>query len=126
MILPKRLSRKELGALGEQLSADFLTQQGFRIVERNWRCRSGELDLVAEYSEALVFVEVRARTNTGTFGSAQESIDARKQRKVRELAQVYVYMKQKGESVPIRFDVICVTFQPEGTLVSLDHIPEAF
>jgi putative endonuclease len=123
-----RLSRRELGTLGEQLSANFLIQQGFRITERNWRCRSGEIDLIAENGEALVFVEVRARTKThsGSFGTAQESVDVRKQRKVRDLAQVYLHMKQKIDPLPIRFDVICATFQPDGALISLDHIPHAF
>jgi putative endonuclease len=121
-----RLTRKELGARGEQLAAEHLQQNGFRIVARNWRCRSGELDLIAENEEVLLFVEVRSRTNTGTFGTAQESIDVRKMRQVRETAQVYLHMKQREEGVPVRFDVICATYHLDGSLISLDHIANAF
>lgn len=121
-----RLTRQELGALGEQLAAEYLQQNGYRIAARNWRCRSGELDIVAENDELLVFIEVRSRTNTGTFGTGQESIDIRKQRKVRETAQVYMYAKKTNESIPVRFDVICAVFHPDGTLDKLDYIRNAF
>lgn len=119
-------SRRELGACGEQLAADLMERLGYRIVARNWRCRSGELDLVADNGEVLAFVEVRSRTNTGTFGTPQESVDARKIRQVREVAQVYLHQSKWDGNTPIRFDVICATFSRDGSLASLDHIENAF
>lgn len=121
----KQDGRKPLGALGEQLAADFLEQSGFRLLTRNWRCRKGEIDLVAEDGDTLVFAEVRTRRETGTFGTPQESVNARKQHQVRELAGMYVHMT-KSYDRKCRFDVVAVRMDPEGQLIGIDHIRNAF
>ncbi|WP_246066870.1 YraN family protein [Paenibacillus koleovorans] len=125
----RRDNRRALGNAGEALAADFLLSAGWRIIERNWRCRTGELDLVAASDDMLLFVEVRTRTHSskGSFGTARESVDPRKQRQVRLTAQTYMHMKRLDDSHTIRFDVICVTIQPEaGGQATLEYIEGAF
>ncbi len=77
------------GAAAEELAARFLQAQGLRIVARNFRCRGGEIDLVAAEGETLVFVEVRLRGND-RFGGAAASIDARKQARLQLAARAYL------------------------------------
>lgn len=115
--------RAETGRRGEEAAARFLLDQGFRILHRNWRCRLGELDIVAEDGGTLVFVEVRTRTSGGRFGSAAESVDLRKQRRLAAVAQVYLTMNDRHHA-PIRFDVVACTIQPGGQL-TVEHIPGA-
>lgn len=117
--------RRKLGLRGEEYAAEHLVSLGCRIVGRNWRCPRGELDLIAEDEEAIVFVEVRSRRNTGTFGSPEESVDARKQKKVRDTAQYYLYLGKALER-KVRFDVITVTFTPEGKFLAMNHVKHAF
>lgn len=117
--------RRELGRRGEEWAAEWLASQGCRILDCNWRCPGGELDIVAEDGETVVFVEVRSRRNTGTFGTPEQSVDARKQRRVREVARYYLY-KHKWLERKIRFDVIAVTFSRSGELLEWNHIRQAF
>ncbi len=100
-----------LGAKGEAAAARYLRQHGYRIVERNFRCALGELDLIAYKGDTLVFVEVR--TNSPAFaGMAEASIGWRKQRKLRQLATYYLKLKGLLEH-PCRFDVVIVLFDEE-------------
>lgn len=117
--------RKRLGQLGEQMAATYLLQNGYRIVERNWRCPSGEIDIIAEAGGILVFVEVRTRRMTGTYGTAAESVRYRKQKQVRDTARVYLYRNEAYDR-QIRFDVIAVQLNRDGAFHSLQHICHAF
>lgn len=117
--------RRELGLWGEQQAEDYLTGRGMRIRERNWRARSGEIDRIAEDGEWLVFVEVRTRRPTGRFGQAVESVDFRKQRQVRETAQLYLHATGQHHR-KCRFDVIAITAASGGGEPELRHIPNAF
>lgn len=117
--------RRELGLKGEAAAAAYLESEGYRIIERNWRCPSGELDLIAETDGVIVFVEVRSRRDTGTFGTAEESVDARKRNKVRETANFYLY-RNRAFDKKTRFDVIAVVFTTGGELFRINHIPHAF
>jgi len=112
--------RRETGRRGEEAAAHYLAARGFRILHRNWRCRMGELDIVAEDGETLVFVEVRTRAAHGRFGTPAESIDARKRRKLAALARMYLAMNGR-QHAQVRFDVIACTARPEGELV-IEHI----
>ncbi|NOV03186.1 YraN family protein [Paenibacillus planticolens] len=118
-------NKKQLGKLGEEAAEAFLSKQGYRIVERNWRCRTGELDIIAEQAGTLVFVEVRSRRSSGRFGLAKESVDLRKQMKVKETAQYYLHRFQKYE-LPVRFDVIAVELSTDGQALEIEHIEGAF
>lgn len=116
--------KRETGRLGESAAAVYLQHSGYRLLERNWRCRTGEIDIVARHGDKLVFVEVRTRRAGGGFGTAAESVDTRKQRKVTAAAQVYLHMKGLHES-PVRFDVIAITLIGDE-VTELNHIEGAF
>lgn len=117
--------RLALGRWGEEQAAAYLADSGFMVLERNWRARSGEIDVIAGDGDTLVFVEVRTRRSTGRFGTAEESVDSRKIRQVRETAQLYLHMvKLHGRKC--RFDVIAVTGSPEAGKPAIRHIPNAF
>jgi len=118
-------SRRETGRLGEQAADAFLRDGGYRIVARNWRCRRGELDLIAEHDDCLVFVEVRTRQFGGGFGTPAESVDHRKQRRIRQLAHIYLMMNP-AEGRTVRFDVIAVQLERDGLVQQLDHYRNAF
>jgi len=92
------------GRQGEQRAAEFLLQSGLRILQRNYRCRRGEVDLIAWDGDTLVFVEVRWRTGQRQ-GGAGESIDRHKQRRLLAAAQCYL-MRYAGAWPPCRFDAI--------------------
>lgn len=100
---------KRLGALGEDLAAKHLQERGYRILERNYRCRVGEIDCVAVKDRTLVFLEVKARSHGG-YGGPLEAVDARKRRKVTRVAQCYLLEKNLHD-VPQRFDVVAVWFE---------------
>ncbi|MDO4554458.1 MAG: YraN family protein [Lachnospiraceae bacterium] len=100
----KREKRKA-GSLGEQLAAAYLEKKGFEILEYNYRCRQGEIDLIAREKEYLVFIEVKAR-RTKASGYPAEAVDLRKQQKICRTAQFYCLEHRIHTDCPIRFDVI--------------------
>lgn len=109
-------SRAELGALGEQLAVDHLRGLGLRIVARNWRCRYGELDVIAaEGDHTAVFVEVKTRTGDG-FGGLENAVTPQKVRRIRRLAGIWLAGQPTGWA-QLRIDVVGVRFgrhpQPE-------------
>ena len=91
------------GALAEQLAAQYLQQQGLKLLQTNYRCRFGEIDLILQEGDTHVFVEVRLRSNAA-FGGAAASIDARKQAKLLKTAQFY--LSEFKRVPPCRFDVV--------------------
>ncbi|APB71492.1 YraN family protein [Paenibacillus polymyxa] len=115
--------RKAKGAMGEEAAALFLENLGYRIIERNWRCRSGEIDLIAKQEHILVFIEVRSRSSS-KYGTPAESVTARKIAQVRQTAAVYLHMNGIGEA-PIRFDMISAQLIDEKAVVT-DHLIGAF
>ncbi len=116
-------SRCLLGDLGERLAVQHLLAKGYRIRERNFRFREGEIDIVAELGDLLAFIEVRCRRG-GAMGTASESLTPAKQRRLVGLAEAY---GQPDDSLPERrrIDVIAVDFEPSGRLLSLEHIEGA-
>ncbi len=110
--------RQQLGIVGETLAARELASRGYRILERRYRTRYGEIDIVAEDGETLVFVEVRARA-TAEFGRAGDSVVAAKQRKVAAMAVDYL-ARHHQTNRPCRFDVVAIdgalSEQPQITI----------
>ena len=96
----------ERGQLAEQQAGDYLKRQGLKPLERNYRCRCGEIDLIMQSREYLVFVEVRFRRHNN-FGGAAASVDRRKQRKLLAAAQQYL-QRHRAFDRPCRFDVVAV------------------
>lgn len=100
-------NNRKLGSCFEQKVAAFLEKNGFLILEHNFRCRSGEIDLIAKDGNYLVFVEVKYRKST-TAGSALEAVDRRKAAQVRKVAAYYLYEKRLPETTLCRFDAAAV------------------
>lgn len=122
----KKDRRKAMGASAEQVAAQHLVEHGYVILERNWRCRSGEIDLIAEQNGMLIFVEVRSRgTYSASFGTPAESITPRKIKQVRDTAAVYLHRTLRSEA-SVRFDVVAVWLDGKSNMTSLDHIVAAF
>ncbi len=108
-----------LGRWGEDRAAAWLRRRGYKILERNFRCRFGEIDLIAARGPYLVFAEVKLRRDD-RFGAAAEFVDARKQRRVRTAAELWLRRHPTEKRQP-RFDVIEV-YAPRGTRTWLPRI----
>lgn len=102
------MNKRRLGQEQEALAANFLTKQGYRILEQNYRCRAGEIDLIGVHGEYLVFVEVKYRSSTKE-GYAEEAVDFRKQKRICRAAQWYLTAHELDWNTPCRFDVAAVT-----------------
>lgn len=113
------MNKRETGASKEMLAAEYLTQQGMRIKNRNFRCRQGEIDVIGYHNSCLVFVEVKYR-RTEVFGKAEEAVDSRKQYKICRAADYYRYLHRIGDDFPVRYDVVAV----QGT--EINWIQNAF
>ena len=104
------------GVLGEMRAANYVKKQGMRVLERRYRASHGEIDLIAQDGDTLVFIEVKARP-TGTLGAGAQAVNGEKRRHLRFAAQQYLQSHSAGQ---VRFDVI------EITASGLRHIKNAF
>ena len=114
--------RQRIGDLGEKAAEKMLAAQGYRIVARKHRCPRGEVDLVAEQGDLLVFVEVRTRASV-VFGAPEETVDAAKQQRLVRAARDFL-ARWRGPPRSARFDVVAVVDEPAGP--RLTHFPGAF
>ena len=96
--------RHILGKTGEDIATQYLIQKGYKIVERNFYCRQGEIDIIAKEKQEIVFVEVKTRSNL-CFGKPREAVDEGKQNHIYKTAKYYLY-KHKLENSYVRFDAI--------------------
>jgi putative endonuclease len=115
-------TRQRFGDAGEKAAEELLARSGYRVVARKHRCPRGEVDLVFEQGELLVFVEVRTRA-TAAFGRPEETVGLQKQRRILCAARDFL-ARWRGPPRGARFDVVAVVDRPEGPLLS--HIPNAF
>ncbi len=120
---PSRFARNEIGRAAERAASRFLQARGCFLVECNYRCRMGEIDLIMRQGATLVFYEVRYRARQD-YGSGAESVDARKQGKLVRAAQHYMLTKAIAERYPVRFDV--VDLRPGQHDFEIHWIPNAF
>jgi len=124
--------RPARGANGEAAAARHLTASGYRILERNFRTRSGELDLVAADAEAIVFCEVKTRVAGSSAGPAEplDAIGPAKRRRLRRMAGQWLAAHPiaagRPSAVNLRFDAIGITLAATGELTSLEHVRDAF
>jgi putative endonuclease len=124
--------RRARGDLGERIAARHLATHGYEILERNFRTRRGELDVIAADDHCIVFCEVKTRVAGGRSGPLRgiDAIGHAKRRRLRALAGQWLRARPAGEARPararLRFDAIDVTLSPSGALVSLEHVPDAF
>ena len=111
------LARQEFGRHGEQLACDAIEQRGYVVLERRYRRRTGELDIVAKHGDYLVFVEVKARSDR-SFGDPEEAVTAQKQHRMVELATDYLARNGLSE-VPCRFDVVAISTESDPPAITI-------
>ncbi len=117
------MNRRELGALGEKLAANFLAGRGFSIVCRNFRCKEGEMDIIARQGDCLVFVEVRTRTSSD-MGTPEESITPVKSQRLAAVAEAYL-QEHEELSEQWRIDVVAVDMDRSGKVRRMELIENA-
>ncbi|HTP17553.1 MAG TPA: YraN family protein [Streptosporangiaceae bacterium] len=111
--------KDELGLAGEQLAVEFLQQAGLRILDRNWRCADGEIDVVAAEQRVLVICEVKTRSGT-RYGTPLEAVDRRKRTRLRRLA--IRWLVAHGVLFDqVRIDIVGVLKSPSGEF-TIDHV----
>lgn len=113
------MQTNKLGQAGENAAAQYLLSHNFRLLTQNWRYRQKEIDLIAQFHDTLVIVEVKTRSSD-RFGESWQGINRRKQRFLIEAANAYV--EKHSWSGPVRFDVIGICHDP----YRLEHIEDAF
>jgi putative endonuclease len=118
-------AKDELGRRGEQLAADYLEQNGWTIASRNWRCREGELDIVAhDRRSTVVICEVKTRSGV-QYGSGAEAITEAKRRRIRRLSSLWLSEYRARPDLVVRFDVISVLWG-KGDVPQIQHLRSAF
>ena len=118
-------SARAFGEQQEKIAARYLTEQGLQLICMNYQNKLGEIDLIMRAAGELVFVEVRYRRSS-RFGSAVESVDYRKQRKLWRTAQCYLKTLHLTNRIPCRFDVLGISPGKSGQSLQFDWIQGAF
>jgi putative endonuclease len=114
------LSKKDLGALGEKLALDYLEKQGYRIIQSNFKCGFGEIDIIAYQRKVICFIEVKTRS-TDQFGRPEEAVTRAKQERQKRIVQYYLYKKKIPPEIPCRFDIVSIKLtgdKPEVKLIT--------
>lgn len=119
------MTTREMGLFGEAETAKYLRKQGYEVLAHSYRCRFGEIDLIAEKGGVLCFVEVKLRSGTA-YGLPREFVDSRKQEKLRKTAAWY--MAEKQLDLPARFDVAEIYIEEKNVprLLRLNYMENAF
>ncbi|OIQ59842.1 hypothetical protein MOTE_10980 [Moorella thermoacetica] len=118
------MTRRRRGQIGEAAAAALLEGEGYRILERNYRCPLGEIDIIAAQDKEIVFIEVRTRSSR-TFGTPQESVDGRKRMRLRRLAAYYLGSRGLA-GWSCRFDVVAVWLDRQERVSGMEIIKGAF
>ena len=126
--LKGRQSNRQSGDRGEDLACRYLENKGYAVIERNYRTRHGEIDLILRGERTLVFAEVKLRRGTG-FGDPLEAVTPKKQDKIRSMAEQY--LAEKGEDFAggfdeMRFDVVGILLLPGKGRPEIRHVEDAF
>lgn len=109
--------KQEIGQNGENIAEKYLKENGYIIIERNFRCRQGEIDIIAKDGEEIVFIEVKTRRSI-ICGNPAEAVNILKQKHIKKVAEVYVYLNHI-ENVYIRFDVIEIYYRKDTPKINL-------
>jgi len=116
------MNKRERGRLGEDQAVDYLQKKGYRILKRNFRFERGEIDIVAEDGDTLVFVEVKAR-RTKSFGEPEDAVTVFKRKQLRKIAEGYLF-RNNIDGKACRFDVIAIQYVGKDAIVR--HLVNAF
>lgn len=114
--------QQEVGKRGEQIASDYLTEKGYKILERNWYFRKKEIDIIAEKDDFLVIIEVKSRS-VGFQENPRDAVNMKKQRFLIQAANAYIY--RCDIELEVRFDIITVIFFNDHEY-KLKHIDDAF
>lgn len=114
----------QIGDEGEQMAADYLTARGYQILARKFVCQQGEIDIVAQKGEVLIFAEVK-NYSEASYHDALDALTPLKIKKVIRAAEVYLWQYQVSDNLEIRFDVVAID-RKQGGVPDLKHIPDAF
>ena len=117
------MKRRNTGILGEKLASDFLKKRKYKIIETNYRCPQGEIDIVARHEDSLVFIEVRTKTGTG-FGTPAESVTRVKKERIIN-ASLHYRQTHPGLPEQWRIDFVAVELTPEGKPPKIELIENA-
>lgn len=109
------------GKHGEDVAVEMLKTKGFTVIERNWRNKFGEIDIIAQKDGVLVFVEVKAKIGE-LFGLPEEMVGCGKLQKVRHMATIYM----NGKEIPCRIDVVAVVLSEDGQVTRLTHYENVY
>lgn len=112
----------EIGALGEQIAVDFLKNKNYEILERNWRFKKAEIDIIARHNETLIFIEVKTRSYD-FFGRPEEFVTSHKEQLISEAANEY--MIQINYDWALRFDIISIIYKNENDF-EIEHFEDAW
>jgi putative endonuclease len=117
------MKRRETGILGEKIACEFLGKNGYDILETNYRCPDGEIDIIAQQEDTLVFIEVRTKKDR-RFGTPEESVTLTKQERLKKLAEQY---GQTHENLPEawRIDVVAIQMERNGKITRIEIIENA-
>lgn len=119
------MNKRELGQQYEEKACEYMQKQGFRVLERNFQCRQGEIDIIGEQDGYLVFAEVKYRM-TQIAGMAEEAVTYAKQKRICRTADYYRYMHKIGDDRPIRYDVIAIWGNKEAKKEEIHWYQNAF
>ncbi|MFH1194185.1 MAG: YraN family protein [bacterium] len=116
-------SKPDFGKIGEDIACKFLSDKGFKIIQRNYRFERGEIDIIAEDGDVLVFVEVKTRTNL-EYGPPEYAITKSKQKQIKKIAEAYLWEKEIKDR-DCRIDVVAIILR-KNNKHNINHIPNAF
>lgn len=105
----KRMTKKQCGDWGEKIATEYLRTQGYRIIDNNYRCFGGEVDIVAMEGEVWCFVEVKTRHFSAAYGQGYEAVNARKQQRLKAAMQDFVSRYELGDAL-LRFDIVSIAY----------------
>lgn len=114
--------KQEIGKLGEDIATNYLIEKGYIILDRNFECRQGEIDIIAKDEKEIVFIEVKTRTSN-KYGTPSEAVNKIKQKHMLQSMKYYLYIKNLSQEF-IRIDVIEVYINVN--IVEVNHIKQAF
>ena len=119
-------TNKEKGKIGEDIATKYLIDQNYHIITKNFKCRQGEIDIIArdKIEKEIVFVEVKTRTNK-KYGSPSEAVDEHKQKHIYKSAEYYVY-RHNLYNKAIRFDIIEINIDIIKKKIRINHIKKVF
>lgn len=119
------MDTKELGNLGEKMACGYLVEKGYKILGTNYRIKFGEIDIIARNKKTIHFVEVKAIASNGGSFFPEQHVDYKKQRKLRNMAQIWLQQNNYSQDIPYQIDVIGILADQQTRMAKLHYFPNA-